>query len=125
MTNSLSDLAARWLQEADLLDRYGCHELASACTRHANELEAAWKEWDGEELSVTEAALESGYSAKHLRELVRDGAIPDLRLSGSKDSIRIRRCDLPRRPGASGGGPHCDKPERDPIDEFVERLIDG
>ena len=127
MTNSLSDLAARWLQEADLLDRYGCSSVAEMCRMHADELEAAWQEWELEELTITEAARESGYSPEQLRKLVRNGEIPDLRPPGSQGPIRIRRCDLPRRPGANGGNrePHRSRPEQDPIDKFVERLVDG
>ena len=109
--------------EAGLLSGYGCHELASACARHAEELEAAWQEWQGEELTIAQASNESGYSAERLREMVRDGRLPDLRPEGSQGPIRIRRCDMPRRPGANGGGPHCDKPERLPIDAYVESLI--
>jgi len=127
VTNSLSDLAARWLQEADLLDRYGCSSVAETCRMHADELEAAWKEWEGEELTIKEAAQESGYSPEQLRKLVRDGEIPDLRPEGSQGPIWIRRCDLPRRPGANEGvrKPHQSRPDRDPIDAFVDRLIDG
>jgi hypothetical protein len=47
---------------------------------------------------LTEAARESGYSVEYLGRLVRHGMIPN---PGKKGSPRIRRCDLPRKPGGA------------------------
>lgn len=97
----LATLAARWRDEADTLRAYGADRLATATERHAEEVEVALRRWWQEELTVADAAQESGYSAERLRELVREGKIPDPRPEGSRAEIRIRRCDLPRKP-ASG-----------------------
>lgn len=48
-------------------------------------------------LSLPVAAEESGYSEGHLRRLVADGTLEDV---GNGDGPRIRRKDLPKKPGA-------------------------
>lgn len=51
--------------------------------------------WRNEELTVVEAAAESGYSAAHLRRLLADSRLEN---AGSQGRPRIRRGDLPRKP---------------------------
>ncbi len=94
----LDALAAAWRAEAELLRAHGALEAAATKERDAGELETAWRAWSTEELSVTESASESGYSADRLRALVREGKLPARRAGDGE--LRVRRCDLPRRPGA-------------------------
>ena len=99
---SPADLPREWRDRADRLRRYSA-SAANAWDDAATELEAALAKWESELLSIRQAAVESGYSEDHLRALVRDGAIPDSRPNGSRGEIRIRRCDLPRKPGLARG----------------------
>jgi hypothetical protein len=66
----------------------------------ANELQAAIGARTSELLTVQEAAAESGYSEDHLGRLLREGTIPN---AGEPYSPRIRRYDLPRKPGYRPG----------------------
>jgi hypothetical protein len=97
--NPLLALAEKWRSEAELFRRYGNEQGAAACELHADELEEKWGEWQDEPLTVAEAAVESGYSEDHLRQLIREGRIPDNRASGSQGAISVRRGDLPKKPG--------------------------
>src|SRR2546430_856754 len=100
----VSKLSAR---EALLRD-HGATEAASACAKIARELEQDFSEWWLAELTVCEASRESGYSTDRLRELVREGRLPDPRPGGSAGEIRIRRADLPRRPNPAAPSPAVD-----------------
>lgn len=81
---SLRDLVGEWRAEASRLrDRYAEEHLAKLCEAHADELEAALRAEADAELSLEEAARESGYSRAQLRRLFPEG--------------RIRRRDLPRK----------------------------
>ena len=110
-------LAARWREGAEMLTGHGCVSESKICLKHADELEATLQEWESEVLTIAEAAAETGYSEAHLRELAREGTLPDGRESGSHGPIRIRRGDVPRRPGWSR---HADSG----LDEFVQRLVE-
>jgi len=83
--NGPAALVARWRSEATLLRAHGAAEAAATKVRDADELEAALKMWELEELTITEAAKESGYSASRLRRL-----FPGRR--------RVPRSELPRKP---------------------------
>jgi hypothetical protein len=76
---------------------------ATAFARAADELEAALRQQEVEELSLSAAARESGYTRDHLSRLIREGKIPN---AGRRNAPRIRRADLPRKPAARprGGG---------------------
>jgi hypothetical protein len=63
----------------------------------ADELQRALRAAEADILTVPEAARESGYSADRLKELIREGKIPN---AGRKHAPRIRRGDLPRKPRA-------------------------
>ena len=91
---TLRELASRWEQEAELLDGYGATEASAAARRHAHELTEAIRTAEDQELTLAEAAHESGYSRRRIRELVASGAIPNL---GRKGAPRIRRRDLPMK----------------------------
>jgi hypothetical protein len=91
---ALDQLAARWRQQAALFRRYGAEQQAAACDLHADELESALQAAADEPLTFAEAAAESGYSPRRLRELVAAGEIAN---AGRKGSPRLRRADLPRK----------------------------
>ena len=63
------------------------------------ELEEYARRRGEEKLTLDKAAEESGYTADHLSRLVRDGTVPN---AGEPGSPRIRRADLPRKPGHRG-----------------------
>ena len=94
----LLELAEEWRTDSTVLQRRGAPAVAEALATCAAELEAAIYSWQTEELSIKEASRESGYSQDHLRELVRTGQIHG---AGSDGHVRVRRGDLPRRPGAA------------------------
>ena len=94
---TLSELASRWADEAGSLARWGDDRGATILRRCATELDVAARQHDLEALTIPQAAEESGYSRDHLRALVASGEIPN---AGKKGSPRIRRCDLPMKPGA-------------------------
>jgi hypothetical protein len=98
---SLAELAGRWRNDAALLARYGCDEMAKICRLHADELDAAAQAGGDEALSLREAARESGYSTERLRHMVAEGSIKN---AGRKGSPAIRRADLPRKVKKDGGG---------------------
>ena len=99
--DALAALAVRWRDEAETFRAYGASTLASACDKHAEELEAAMDAAHLEALTLDEAAELGGYSYSHLQHLVADGEIRNV---GSKGSPRIRRCDVPRKPGHGQDG---------------------
>lgn len=86
----------RWEREAETLARNLDERGASLLRLHATELREALRDQGSEELTLSEAALESGYSEDHLRHLVADGTIPN---AGERGRPRIRRGDLPQKPG--------------------------
>ncbi len=94
------DLPQTWREQAKHLRQLGAEGQACTLEWCAEELEAAWRAWELEELTIAQAAAESGYSEDHLRELVREEKIPARRRNGSQGEILIRRCDSPRKPGA-------------------------
>ena len=111
------ELADHWLEEADRYAADGAIVPADRLLKRvAGELTAAWPDWQTEQLDTAQAARESGYSEARLRELVREGAIPDNRPPGSHGPILIRRSDLPRKPGA---------PALSPVDDLAERILSG
>lgn len=93
----LSELAERWTSAADALERWGDERGAAILRRCIVELEAHARERADEDLTLAEAARESGYSKRRLRELIAEGTIPQ---AGRKGAPRIRRRDLPRKPSA-------------------------
>lgn len=92
----ISRLADRWRDEAEILRRNGHDRSAAMCERHADRMEEAAAARSDEALSLEEAADFGGYSYSHLQTLVSDGTIENV---GEKGSPRIRRGDVPRKPG--------------------------
>jgi hypothetical protein len=77
------------------LRAYGDTRGASICEMHAEQLEQAARAADSDALTLTQAAVECGYSADHLGRLVRAGKLPNL---GRKNAPLVRRSALPRKP---------------------------
>ncbi len=86
-----------WRARASDLRTWGAAEqAATALDRAADELEAQLRAEGDAELNLEQAAAECGYSPRHLARLVRDGTVAN---AGRKNAPRIRRADLPRKPG--------------------------
>ena len=82
----------------------------------AGKVEQALRDESDQLLTLPQAAEISGYHPDSLARMVRDGQIHDLRLPNSKGMIRIRRGDLPIKPGR----PHT--PDAD-VRELASRLF--
>lgn len=89
-------LIAEWRQRADRYEADGADGLAKQLRNNAKELEDARNAALGEPLTLTAAATLSGYTTSRLKQLLRAGTIPN---AGTKGAPRIRRSDVPRRPG--------------------------
>ncbi len=96
MSDALTELTRTWRREAEVFRSYGEDRLATACEKHAEELEAAAGARRIEAVTLEEAAEAGGYSYSHLQHLVAEGEIENVGESGAP---RIRRCDVPRKPG--------------------------
>lgn len=93
---TLSELSSTWCTRADELAPFS-PAAAEAFRRAAQELRAALTQLEGEVITLEQAATESGYSREHLARAVRTGRIPN---AGRKGAPRVRRVDLPVKPGS-------------------------
>lgn len=89
-------LVQRWRKDAALLRQYRNQQQAEWLEDRAAELEAVQLEEAHAQLTLAEAANVTGYSTDHLGRLVRQGKVPN---AGTKYRPRLRRGDLPWRPG--------------------------
>jgi hypothetical protein len=94
------DLPSTWRTRAAELERYA-PAAAEAFRVAAAELEEDRRKAADEELTLGEAARESGYSERRLRELIAEKKLPNV---GRKHAPRLRRADVPRRATKGGGG---------------------
>lgn len=78
------------------LREWGANDRAAAVEKAIEFLQHRVHELMSEPLALDTAAEESGYSPDHLGRLVREGTLPN---AGEPYAPRIRRRDLPRRPG--------------------------
>jgi hypothetical protein len=85
-----------------VLRHRGAEAQAGVLEGCASELAAWVREWELEALTLEQAARESGLSYSHLQHLVAGGRVPN---AGSARRPRIRRADLPRKPGTPSA-PH-------------------
>ena len=88
------ELPAAWRSRAVQLEPYST-AAAEAFRTAAGELDAALRETADAELTLDEAAADSGYSKRRLREMIASGTLPN---AGRKGAPRLRRGDLPRKP---------------------------
>ncbi len=109
----VSRLKMRWQGEAEILHRRGADEQAAVLKSCATELEQEGRQLSLEELTLEQAVVESGYSYSALQKMVREGTIPN---AGKKCVPRVRRCDLPKKPG-SGSKPAGAEPD------LVEKVL--
>ncbi len=100
-----ADLPEAWrelaLQQRDL----GADPQARTLEWCADTLAGSLQKCDEELLNLQEAAVISGYSQRHLRRLMKAGAVPN---SGTPSSPRLLRSDLPRKPGHGLAPPRPD-----------------
>jgi len=96
-------------------EAFGAEPQARSLEWAALQVERALRDESEQLLTLTQAAELSGYHPDSLARMVRDGQIPDLRPPNSKGRIRIRRADLPIKPGR----PHT--PDAD-VRELASRL---
>ena len=88
----------------------------------AGKVEQALRDESDQLLRLPDAAELSGYHPDSLSRMVREGQIPDLRPPKSKGMIRIRRGDLPIKPGR----PHTpDADVRDLASRLAKRGKEG
>ncbi len=99
----------------ELREAFGGEPQARSLEWAAARIEEALRNDSDQLLTLPEAARISGYNPDSLARMVREGHIPDLRPPNSKGPIRIRRCDLPIKPGQ----PHT--PDAD-VRELASRL---
>ena len=90
----IQETVADWREWAAVRRSLGYDDVAMTLRACANRLEKIWDE----PLTVREAAEESGYCPETLYGLIRNGTIPNVGESGAP---RIRRRDVPIRPGAN------------------------
>lgn len=100
-TPPLDRLAERWKADAERLRQYGADAQARAVERCMEDLEQAREERRFETLTLTEASEVSGYSYSRLQEMVGE----EVENVGEPGAPRVRRGDLPRKPGGATTGP--------------------
>lgn len=100
----------------ELREAFGAEPQARSLEWAAMKVEQALRDEGDQLLNLPQAAEISGYHPDSLARMVREGQIPDLRPPNSKGPIRIRRGDLPIKPGR----PHT--PDAD-VRELASRLV--
>ena len=85
---TLSSVAATWRQDATMLRSYGDERGAGILEAVAGQLDGALRDHAMEVLTLSEAAAESGYSKRRLRELLTEGKVPN---QGERGRPRILR----------------------------------
>lgn len=119
--SSVEKLISRWQRRSARLREWtgGDERAATIWEKATQELEETLRDAENEVLNLQQAAELSGYSAGHLSRLIRRGDIPN---AGRKYSPKIRRRDLPTKPGhlpQSMGPPHVAEAEAEQIVEAI------
>lgn len=102
MYEQFRQLAARWREDAKLLERHKARDRAELAHQYADELEDVI-EGDETLLNLTQASKVSGYTRSYVGRLVREGKIPN---RGRDNAPKVAAKDLPIKPGhlhTSGG----------------------
>jgi len=116
-TGAVQRCVAEILAKAkEFREAFGAEPQARSLEWAAMQVERALRDESDQLLRLPDAAELSGYHPDSLARMVREGQIPDLRPPKSKGMIRIRRGDLPIKPGR----PHT--PDAD-IRELASRLL--
>jgi hypothetical protein len=99
-TRAVQRCVAEILAKAmELREAFGGEPQARSLEWAAARIEQALRDESDQLLTLPQASELSGYHPDSLARMVRDGQIPDLRPANSKGIIRIRRGDLPIKPG--------------------------
>lgn len=104
MYSTFTRVAEQFVERAAQLRRWAgpsAESVARAYELAAAEIQAALEEEQDERLTLREAAATSGYSVDHIGRLIRDGTLPN---AGRSNAPRIRRGDLPIKPGVRLAG---------------------
>ena len=96
ITSEVEKLPDIWRERAQQLQDFGADQAAQVWKLAALELGQQLQKEQQETFNLTEAARESGYSADHLGQLVREDKLPN---AGRPNAPLIRRADLPIKPG--------------------------
>ena len=112
-----ADLPSRWRALAETLAPFS-DTAARAFERAAHELDAALAAEGNELLTLTAAALASGYSADHLARLIHAGTLAN---HGRHHAPRVRRSELPRKLSVAPRGPVPYDPDADARDLLAGR----
>jgi hypothetical protein len=91
-----SERASQWRQDAEVLRRYGQEPIAAVIEKLATEIEMDAQHNGHEGIGMNEAVRLSGYSAAHLRRLVRERKLRNL---GTAKKPQFLRSEIPRKPG--------------------------
>jgi hypothetical protein len=96
MTPAEKEVEERWLKRRDEFRRLRVSvDGAALCDEVIADLDRLREERDGQTLTLSDAAILSGYSREHLARLVRSGKLAN---AGRKHSPRVMAADLPKRP---------------------------
>lgn len=87
----------------------------------AARLREARRERANQLLTIRQAAAITGHATETLREMVRDGRLPDSRPDGSQGEIRIARKYLPRKPRSRGDDGPSPSSTEEILDEVARR----
>lgn len=109
-------VAAILAKAKEFREAFGAEPQARSLEWAALQIEKAMRDESDQLLSLPQAAAISGYHPDSLARMVREGQIPDLRPPNSKGPIRIRRGDLPIKPG------QAHTPDAD-VRELASRLV--
>ena len=121
--SAVRQAVAEILAEAKKLrEAFGAVPQACSLEWAASKVEQALRDESDELLTLPQAAEISGYHPDSLARMVREGQIPDLRPPSSQGMIRIRRGDLPSKPGR----PHTPAADvRELASRFAKRSKEG
>jgi hypothetical protein len=84
-------LAAGWRKEAAMLERLGLAREARMVQTFASDLEQRLREWELQELTLEQAAGETGLKYDTVQRKIASGELPN---AGRKGAPLVRRCDL-------------------------------
>ena len=91
------DIVNRWTKRRDELQKLrAAVDGAAICEEVLADLDVLQRAEDADLLTLAEAATVSGYCADHLGRLIRAGTLTN---HGRKNAPRVRRGELPRKPG--------------------------
>ncbi len=107
-------LSQEFRQLAETLRECGSDQIARVWDLAAERLDVWTRKYNEEELTLDQARIESGFSRDHLFRLIHDGKLKNY---GEPRSPRVRREDLPRKPG------YRPLPDPDPIGDLQKTKL--